>query len=143
MTYDALDNDIALLNVYFGESTAMGQYNTEGQHLMYSEYERTLKRTAIEIMVDMAAWFGELKCQMCPSVDLFSGVFLGISVLSLAEILFWLLKVFTGASFFIDPISAQELRTLKCGTLKLGIKCRGQRMVQEQKLDSSMFDVHC
>ena len=66
---------------------------------MYSEYERTLKRTAIEIMVDMAAWFGEPKCQMCFPVDLFSGVFLGISVLSLAEILFWLLKVFTGASF--------------------------------------------
>ena len=26
MTYDALDNDIALLNVFFGESTAMGKY---------------------------------------------------------------------------------------------------------------------
>ena len=25
-TYDALDNDIALLNVFFGESTAMGKY---------------------------------------------------------------------------------------------------------------------
>ena len=24
-TYDALDNDIALLNVYFGESTAVGE----------------------------------------------------------------------------------------------------------------------
>ena len=35
---------------------------------MYSEYERTLKRTVIEIMVDMAAWFGELKCQMCPPI---------------------------------------------------------------------------
>ena len=60
MTYDALDNDIALLNVYFGESTAVGENETEGQHLIYSEYERTLKRTTIEIMVDMAAWFGEL-----------------------------------------------------------------------------------
>ena len=30
MTYDALDNDIALLNVYFGESTAMGGYETKG-----------------------------------------------------------------------------------------------------------------
>ena len=27
---------------------------------MYSEYERTLKRTTVEIMVDMAAWFGKL-----------------------------------------------------------------------------------
>ena len=26
MTYDALDNDIALLNVFFGENTAMGKY---------------------------------------------------------------------------------------------------------------------
>ena len=26
MTYDALDNDIALLNVYFGESSVMGEY---------------------------------------------------------------------------------------------------------------------
>ena len=30
MTYDALDNDIALLNVYFGESTAVGENETEG-----------------------------------------------------------------------------------------------------------------
>ena len=66
MTYDALDNDIALLNVYFGESTAMGEYETEGQHLIHSEYERTLKRTTIEIMVDMAAWFGELNHVIWP-----------------------------------------------------------------------------
>ena len=26
MTYDALASDIALLNVYFGESTAMGEF---------------------------------------------------------------------------------------------------------------------
>ena len=26
MTYDVIANDIALLNVYFGESTAMGKY---------------------------------------------------------------------------------------------------------------------
>ena len=70
MTYDALDNDIALLNVYFGESTAMGEYKTEGQYLMYSEYERTLKRTTVEIMVDMAAWFGELNhVEWTPSID--------------------------------------------------------------------------
>ena len=29
MTYDALDNDIALLNVYFGESTALGESETD------------------------------------------------------------------------------------------------------------------
>ena len=37
---------------------------------MYSEYERTLKRTTVEIMVDMAAWFGELNhVEWTPSID--------------------------------------------------------------------------
>ena len=60
MTYDALDNDIALLNVYFGRVQLWVSTKQKDKHLMYSEYERTLKRTTIEIMVDMAAWFGEL-----------------------------------------------------------------------------------
>ena len=30
MTYDVIENDIALLNVYFGESTAMGKYESKG-----------------------------------------------------------------------------------------------------------------
>ena len=29
MTYDVIENDIALLNVYFGESTAMGKYENK------------------------------------------------------------------------------------------------------------------
>ena len=61
-----------------------------------SEYERTLKRTMVEIMVDMAAWFGDLNINFLASISIFSGVFLGISVLSLVEILFWFLKAFTG-----------------------------------------------
>ena len=31
MTYDVIDNDIALLNVYFGESTVMGKYLSLGK----------------------------------------------------------------------------------------------------------------
>ena len=30
MTYEVIENDIALLNVYFGESTAMGKYDGKG-----------------------------------------------------------------------------------------------------------------
>ena len=65
-----------------------------------SEYERSLKRTTIEILVDMAAWFGEKNILLFSLflTDQFSGVFLGISVLSLAEILYWVLKAFTGSS---------------------------------------------
>ena len=61
MTYDVFENDIALLNVYFGESTAMGEHYVEKEVSYHSnlEYERSLKRTTIEILVDMAAWFGE------------------------------------------------------------------------------------
>ena len=34
MTYDVIDNDIALLNVYFGESTVMGKYLSLGKFLV-------------------------------------------------------------------------------------------------------------
>ena len=61
-----------------------------------SEYERTLKRTTIEIVVDMAAWFGKVQILIFPGHFSFPGVFLGISVLSLAELLFWLLRAFSG-----------------------------------------------
>ena len=30
MTYEVIENDIALLNVYFGESTATGKYDGKG-----------------------------------------------------------------------------------------------------------------
>ena len=43
---------------------------------MCSEYERDLKRTLPEILVDMASWFG---------------VFLGVSILSIVEIIYWVL----------------------------------------------------
>ena len=67
MTYDVIENDIALLNVYFGESTAMGKYEKQRKFSFHSnlEYERSLKRTTIEILVDMAAWFGETDNSFC------------------------------------------------------------------------------
>ena len=64
------------------------------------EYERSLKRTTIEILVDMAAWFGETT-RIFGILLFSSGVFLGISVLSLAEILYWVLRAFTG-TYFMD-----------------------------------------
>ena len=36
-----------------------------------SEYERTLKRTMVEIMVDMAAWFGDLNINFPASIPSF------------------------------------------------------------------------
>ena len=36
MTYDVVENDIALLNVYFGESTAMGKYESYWKGFGYS-----------------------------------------------------------------------------------------------------------
>ena len=43
---------------------------------MFSEYGRDLKRTLPEILVDMASWFG---------------VFLGVSILSIVEVVYWVL----------------------------------------------------
>ena len=87
--------------MFFGESMVLGKYESQkvfGNSV--SEYERSLKRTTIEILVDMAAWFGEKNILLFSLflIKQFSGVFLGISVLSLAEILYWVLKAFTGSS---------------------------------------------
>ena len=49
-----------------------GQQNTKIS--FFTAYERDLKRTVPEILVDMASWFG---------------VFLGVSILSLVEIIYW------------------------------------------------------
>ena len=46
-------------------------------HFLCTEYERDLKRTIPEILVDMASWFG---------------VFLGVSITSLVELLYWALR---------------------------------------------------
>ena len=59
-TYDAVYNDISFLNVYFGENTAICRLGKKHfSFSFFSEYERSLRRTTIEILVDMAAWFGE------------------------------------------------------------------------------------
>ena len=58
--YETLITDKALVNIYFGEATVMGRLaNREKDKLTISEYERDLKRTLSEILVDMAGWFGE------------------------------------------------------------------------------------
>lgn len=63
LTYDAVEKDVAHVNIFFGQNHCM-------------EYERDLKRTLPEILVDMASWFG---------------VFLGVSILSIVEIVYWVL----------------------------------------------------
>ena len=77
MTYDVIENDIALLNVYFGESTAMGEHDVEKEVSYHSnlEYERNLKRSTIEILVDMAAWFGETTHIFLDSIVFFRRLF--------------------------------------------------------------------
>ena len=35
VTYDVIENDIALLNVYFGESTAVGKYESKGTFFIF------------------------------------------------------------------------------------------------------------
>ena len=40
-----------------------------------SEYERTLKRAMVEIMVDMAAWFGDLNINFLASIPSFQASF--------------------------------------------------------------------
>ena len=82
-----MEKDVAYVNIFFGQNHCMGELesmNATNQSIkhqtnnqsMYSEYERDLKRTLPEILVDMASWFG---------------VFLGVSILSIVEIIYWVL----------------------------------------------------
>ena len=105
------------------------------RHLIYPEYERTLKRTTIEIMVDMAAWFGELNVKLpltlisrCLSRD--KRPLHCRNSLLVDESIYRCI-------IFMDLISAQALGTLKMWNSK------SLRMVQELILDSSMFFVLC
>ena len=76
----------------------------------------------------MAAWFGE-KTHFFGFYS-FSGVFLGISVLSLAEILYWVLRAFTGSAF-MDLFCSQVQVPL---TLKNCRKCiESKNKVQDSK----------
>ena len=78
--YNAYEKDIAIVNLFFGEPTVFGVFNIKSQNwlnwrlLLFSEFERSPKMT----WLDFISGFGGI-CGLC----------LGISFVSLVEILYW------------------------------------------------------
>ena len=76
--YNAYETDIALVNIFFGDPTAYGNYANFYHYFIYNinikEFERLPKMT----WLDFISGFGGL-CGLC----------LGISFVSVAEILYW------------------------------------------------------
>ena len=77
MYYNAYEKDIAILNIFFGEPTVYGELlllTTSNKISLHPEFERSPKMT----WLDFISGFGGL-CGLC----------LGISFVSVAEIIYW------------------------------------------------------
>ena len=77
MHYNAYEKDIAIVNIFFGESTVFGikpQFHSHPKTFVVPEFERSPKMT----WLDFISGFGG-----------FCGLFLGISFVSVVEILYW------------------------------------------------------
>ena len=80
--YDAFEEDIAVINIFFGDATALGDlfhFILIGIHInIFSEYERSLKMTEIDLISSLGGVFG---------------LFLGFSLMSFVEIVYWFFVV--------------------------------------------------
>ena len=77
MHYNAYEKDIAIVNIFFGESTVFGiksQFHSHPKIFVVPEFERSPKMT----WLDFISGFGGI-CGLC----------LGISFVSVVEILYW------------------------------------------------------
>ena len=77
--YNAFEKDISIVNIYFGDSTTIGsRLGIPGVELLKSfnaEYERRLKMSLVDYISSVGGLFG---------------LFLGFSLLSFLEIVYWL-----------------------------------------------------
>ena len=77
LTYNALEKDIAVLNLYFGASNVQGNTYLEiviDVNLSFSEYEKSQKMTLVDFISNLGGCFG-----LC----------LGFSIISFVEIVYW------------------------------------------------------
>ena len=78
--YNAFEKDIAVLNIYFGKATVTGENIGKGINnfwqCLFSEYETNKRMTVWDLISNIGGLLG---------------VCAGVSLLSCAEILYWLL----------------------------------------------------
>ena len=72
--YNAFDKDIAVIHFYFGKASTLGKVSTH-YSLSPSEYERSLRMSIFNLIANFGGIFG---------------LFLGFSIVSFLEILYWM-----------------------------------------------------
>ena len=80
------------MNIFFGQSHCLGETKRVCLPInLDAEYGRDLKRTMAEILVDMARFFRFFQLYDPFFLASWFGVFLGVSILSLVELIYCVL----------------------------------------------------
>ena len=74
--YNAWEEDIAVVNIFFGKDTVMGENDLLGVVDIFSEFERSIRMGPVDFVASLGGLFG-----LC----------LGFSIISFLEIVYWLL----------------------------------------------------
>ena len=75
--YNAWEEDIAVVNIFFGKDTVMGEKNLIGKiPEIFPEFERSIRMGPVDFVAPLGGLFG-----LC----------LGFSIISFLEIIYWIL----------------------------------------------------
>ena len=74
--YNAWEEDISVVNIFFGKDTVMGENDLLGVVDIFSEFERSIRMGPVDFIASLGGLFG-----LC----------LGFSIISFLEIIYWLL----------------------------------------------------
>ena len=84
--YNAWEEDIAVVNIFFGKDTVMGdmnlKYNRSSE--IFVEFERSIRMGPVDFVASLGGLFG-----LC----------LGFSIISFLEIIYWVLASIYKTSF--------------------------------------------
>ena len=75
--YNAWEEDIAVVNIFFGKDTVMGENDLLGVVDIFSEFERSIRMGPVDFVASLGGLFG-----LC----------LGFSIISFLEIIYWILS---------------------------------------------------
>ena len=86
--YNAWEEDIAVVNIFFGKDTVMGENGRIGRVFtsqIFSEFERSIRMGPVDFVASLGGLFG-----LC----------LGFSIISFLEIIYWILAGFCKITFY-------------------------------------------
>ena len=84
--YNAWEEDIAVVNIFFGKDTVMGEKALKKSlYTIFSEFERSIKMGPVDFVASLGGLFG-----LC----------LGFSIISFLEIIYWILAAICKTPFY-------------------------------------------